>query len=281
MKNLTVPGTCVIYVGRTENENSEWGKVGRVKGAGRLKGRIKEFKVADRDFWFVTRAAFQVFLPPGVKPNTFETDVRYRLTLRGLKRRGERVLPPDGSMDLLAREVEDVIKDMIKSMGGSYESLDISALRAHFEKLNAEVRAELDGVIASMDPCPYRTFLKDHSSGSWGDPRRRMADRERELVALGHLFRDLAAGSGISELRLDFGLDSLVVFPPTLAAALFQAGAEADLSLPTTLRFSVRPKGIQDLPEKLAMVIERNDVDSDGSCGFVERYEMPGPFMWE
>lgn len=278
MKKEMVSATCVIYVGRTENENREWGKVGRVKGAWRLKGRTKEYKVADRDFWFVTRAAFEVSLPAGITPHTFETDVRYELSMRGLKVRGERVLPPEGSMELLVREVEDVIK----VMGVSYEALDITALREKFERLNAQARAELDGIIASMEPCPYLAFLKTHSSPPWGHLHGRFGDRDRELMALGHLVRDLAAGSGISELRLDFGTDTLVVYPPTLSAALFQAGAEADLCLPTTLRFSVRPKSISDLPEKVAMLICRNEVqDSIAEDTRVDCYELPGPFMWE
>jgi len=125
MKKPAITGVCVIYVGRTEGESSQWGKVGRVKGEWRLEGRTKEYKVADRDFWFVCRAAFQVSLPAGKKPHAFERSVQDELEMRGLKRRGEQFLPPESSMELLVREVEDVIKkkDVV------YQALDVSALR--------------------------------------------------------------------------------------------------------------------------------------------------------
>lgn len=273
MKTQAISNICVIYVGRTEGEHSQWGKVGRVKGEWRLRKRTKEYKVADRDFWFICRAAFQVSLPTGTKPHAFETSVQNALEMRGLKRRGEQFLPPESSMELLVREVEDVIKDK----GVVYQALDVSALREHYEKLNAQVRAELDGIITATEPCPYRTFLDLHSAFPWGDRLRRRSERDRELIAMGHILRDVAAGSGISELRLDFGQDTLVVYPPTLPEAIFQAGAEADLSLSTTLRFTVKPTSITDLPGENSLTLVR----CDSEAYHVDQYEVPGPFMWE
>lgn len=272
MKEHTDPQTCVVYVGRTEGEQNRWGKVGRVREEGRLDKRTKEFKTADRDFWFVTRAAFQVVLPDGVSAHTFETKVQDELAFRGIKRRGEQFLPPNASMELLVREVEDVIA----SFQVDYEPLHIEALRARFEALNRQVRAELDGIIASMEPCPYQAFLDYHSSAPWGDRLRRSGSRDRELITLGHLVRDLAAGSGVAELRLDFGHDTLVVYPPSLRAACFQAGAEVDLVLPTTLRFTARPTAIEDLAAGPAMAICRSVPEEF----YLDRYEIPGSFLW-
>ncbi len=271
MKNSSNAASVVIYVGRTEGENSPWVKVGSVKTEGRLGERAREYKVADRNFWFVTRAAWEVELPVGVKPRDFETLVQADLRDRGLKRRGELFLPRDGSIELLCREVEDVIR----ARGVRFVGLDVSELRAKQEAANAKVQAELDGLVAA-EACPYRAFLAQYEEVPFGrlDQIRR-SSLDRELMAMGHILRDVLAGSGISELRLVFGHDRLVVYPQTLPAALFQAGAEADLALPATLSFAARPRRHADLSGEVAMVLERGDPVEF----HIDRYAISGPFL--
>ena len=273
METEVTATTCVIYVGRTEMESRHrWGKVGRVKEEARLDGRVHEYKTADRDFWFVYRAAFEVSLPVGMTPHTFETSVQARLAYRGIRRRGEQFLPPSGSMELLVRAVEIEIKQF----GFPYDSLDIKAMKEASEARNLKVTAELEGIEEAAKACPIRAFLDSHQVAPWGARLRRLGQREKELMTFGHILRDLAAGSDLTGITLHYGEDSLEVFPTSLRAACFQAGAEADLVLPTTLRFCARPKEPGDLAfNPVAMRVRRSSaVDEHVDC-----FEVPGPFM--
>lgn len=235
------PETGVIYVGRTDGEMPLIiGKVGHVQADDSLRGRIKSLKAADRIFKFVAEAAFEVTPRPGRSIHSVEKFVHRSLAGTGRLFEGENFLAPDQSLTLLAREVECALKDY----GEAYRVLDVSALRAEAEAYNLKMWDKLRGRRTATEACPYEAWLhreRELFQGiNWGRPA---TEDVRSAMAMGYLLRDLAAGSGLSQLDLKLPMGGkLMVFPSTLEAALFEAKAEVDLELPTTTRFQARPK---------------------------------------
>jgi hypothetical protein len=79
----------------------------------------------------------------------------------------------------------------------------------------------------------------------------------RNVLALGYLIRDLAVGTDLECIQVPlYRGGNLKIYPTSLEAALFEAQAEADLSLASTTSFSACPTSLEQIPlEPYAMTL--------------------------
>lgn len=243
--------TGIIYVGRTDGEMPlVFGKIGFAACEKNLPGRVDDFnKPADRIFCFELQNAYAVELKSEQTPRMVEQYVLDSLKARGLPYFGENHAAPDASMLFLAREVEAALR----GLGQPFVKLDVENLRKEAMEHNRKVWSKIRKRMEHADLCPYEAWLYQESIPYHGLVRAcRPSEYAREVLGLGYLLRDLAAGSGLEQLEVPLIQGGkATVFPSTLEAAMFEAQAEACLELPTTTRFTARPKHGSDVSESL------------------------------
>ncbi len=266
----TLPG--VIYVGRTEGEmTTVLGKVGLVENPTFLKDRVISYRVADRIFHFVLEAAFAVDLPPGETIESLEGWIHTNLEAEGLTRFGENFQAPEASMTFLARMVEAVIV----RRGFPYTRLEIKDLRDRAQALNSKAWQKLrKKPKRKPGACVYQDWLIRHSDGYRGILHMiRPHDYVRDVLALGYLLGDLAAGSGLNRIEVPLRRGgTLNVYPCSLEAAAFQAKAERGFHLASTTSFSACPERLEDIPvSPFAMTVQLGDN--------LETIEVPNTFL--
>ena len=251
--NQSLPG--VIYVGRTEGELATvLGKVGRVENPELLEKRALSYRVADRIFHFEMEAAFAVELPPKVSIDDVETMVHFHLQGMGLAKYGENFPAPDGSMTLLARLVEQALA----RLGYRFTALDVDAMQARARELNSHTWQKLRKGKQERSACPYNAWLEKQCQPPQGMVAlARPRNHVRNVLALGYLIRDLAVGTDLECIQVPlYRGGNLKIYPTSLEAALFEAQAEADLSLVATTSFSACPTTLEQIPaEPYAMTL--------------------------
>lgn len=251
----------VLYVGRTEGDQVLFlGKVGMVSSPEFLEGRVWSYRVADRSFSFVLEAAYAVEVPENSSIGTIESHVHSTLQEEGLFRLGENFEAPGCNMTFLSRRVEAALNQL----GHVYRPLDVELLRKRAQDLNSAIWEKVrnhhlkakKGKKSESDI--YQQWMYEHCRTiptlmALARPR----DYVRQVMATGYLLRDLAAGSGIDNIKVPLLLGgNLSVFPTSLEKACFEAKAEADLSLASVSSYTACPWSKDQIPEHpLAMSI--------------------------
>jgi len=267
----------VIYVGRTEGDQVLFlGKVGMVSSPEFLEGRIWSYRVADRVFSFVLEAAYAVDVPENSSIGTIEGHIHSTLQDEGMLRLGENFVAPDCNMTFLARRVEAALNQL----GHLYRPLDVEILRKRALDLNSAVwekvrKHHMKGKKGkNSEPDIYQQWLNDHcktnpSLMALARPR----DYVRQVMATGHLLRDLAAGSGIDCIRVPLLMGGcLRIFPTSQEEARFEAKVEADLSLASVSSYTACPTKegqVSGHPMAMSLLVGQNLERLDISNAFV------------
>ena len=234
------PRTFAIYVTEIPSTGMALGKVGMVTSPENLSDRMKCLKSAGALFFPIIHAAFEVMPKPKLGARSAETSVHKILANRGLIKMSEIFPAPDGSMRLLAAEVERALVDL----GLDFSPIDVAVIAEDYKAKNQEVQERLRGERVREAACPYEAWrCRECESPAVfaGSLDGALHANLRDLAAVGYILGDLMMGSG-EPVRMDLGsFGEMTVYPaPSLEAGFFEARAEQHLVLKSKTRCVVK-----------------------------------------
>lgn len=267
-------GSFTLYLADLPGQGpQQMAKVGFVHREENIRRRVRELKSAAMLYFPVPLAAFRIAPAGNRTPQHAEGCVHAHLRDSGIRKSGEIFITPNAC----AQELIGEIHDALRTLGRSFEPVDVQSLTCHFRHRNDKIQAGLDTQRKAVAECPYEAFRVQYDPGgeSWRTALDWSIQQLQEVFTLSFLLGDLYAGSGHPCLVWDIsGFGRLLVFPPlTLGESHFEARAEQQLLLPSTGRTRVTVRA-SDHPSSRPIAAQ---VISTDICGL----SIPGPFEAE